>query len=761
MKSPDKEHGQSQAQAQTQTTARPDLKTDPNDPLLSCLALTAALLECPVHLPTLRAGFATDEYGRVLAASYPDLAQRHGLVAAWSRVALDQLPSFSLPVLVPCQDGRVFVLVRFGTGDERGLVHVLSPETGLQERSLSLQELMASSIGEFLLVRRARQRSDQTLVPIKGAAFGWFWGTLWRFRQFYIESMLATLIANVLTLASVFFTMNVYDRVVPTQAYASLWTLAIGTTVAVVLEFGMRWLKARLVDLGGKKADLAINAMLLREIMSIRLEHRPQSVGIFSSSMRDFESLRDFFSSASFVLLTDLPFMLLFIGLIFVIGGPIGWVTVLAVLLVLAVGYLSQPALTQAMRENMKEAGDKQSVLVESVLNLETVKAFNAEPYLQRRWENANEAGADSYKRIRSTSNLMLGLTASLGQLITVGMVLIGVYQIHANNLTQGGLIAAVILAGRVIGPLGGVMGLASRFQQAVTSLQTLDGLMKRPRDREVGRQYVVPEAPAAKPGVSATAEVVGQAAGAQSGPALVLDELEFAYPGEHSVPVVRRLSMSLNQGSRTAMLGRIGSGKSTLLRLAAGLYMPSAGQVRVGGIELQQVEPSAHRSRLGWVGQDPMLFMGTLRENLTLADGWITDRRIVEVLQLLDMYGLVASHPRGLDMPLTEAGGGLSGGQQQLMSIARMMLRDPQFVFLDEPTANMDQNTETRVMAVLRQWLPGRTVLLATHRPQLLELVDSIAVIDSGRCVMQGPRDEMLERLSRGVNVAHQGSQP
>lgn len=742
----------------TQAQATPGRNTDSNDPLLSCLALAAALLECPVHLPTLRAGFATDEHGRVLPASYPDLAHRHGLVAAWSRASLDQLPSFSLPVLVPCQDGRVLVLVRYGTGEERGLVHVLSPETGLQERSLSLQELMTSATGELLLVRRAPVRSDQTLVPIQGAAFSWFWATLWRFKHFYMESMLASVIANVLALASVFFTMNVYDRVVPTQAYASLWTLAIGTTLAVVLEFCMRWLKARLVDLGGKRADLAINAMLLREIMSIRLEHRPQSIGIFSSSMRDFEALRDFFSSASFVLLTDLPFMFLFIGLIFVIGGPIGWVTVFAVLVVMVVGYLSQPSLTKAMRDNMKEAGDKQSVLVESVLNLETVKAFNAEPYLQRRWESSNEAGADSYKRIRSTSNLMLGLTSSLGQLITVGMVLIGVYQIHASNLTQGGLIAAVILAGRVIGPLAGVMGLASRFQQAVTSLETLDALMKRPRDREVGRQYLVPEAQPAKPGVTPNAEILSPINLAQHSAALSMDELEFSYPGEHSVPVIRRLSMSLNKGSRTAMLGRIGSGKSTLLRLAAGLYVPNAGQVRVEGIELQQLDPTAHRSRIGWVGQDPMLFMGTLRENLTLADGWITDRRIVEVLQQLDMYGLLAAHPRGLDMPLTEAGGGLSGGQRQLLSMARMMLRDPQLVFLDEPTAHMDQNTENRVIAVLRQWLEGRTLMLATHRPQLLELVDTIAVIDSGRCVMQGPRDEMLERLSRGVSVARQG---
>ena len=727
------------------------LKTDPSDPLLSCLALAATLLKCPVPLSSLRAGFATDEHGRIPPASYPDLADRQGLVAAWTRTPLAQLPSFSLPAIVPCKDGQALVLTRLGAGAEKGLAWVVSPDSGLQERSVPLEQLAAAATGEALLLSRQASRSAQTLVPLHGPAFSWFWGTLWRFKHFYMESMVATVIANVLTLATVFFTMNVYDRVVPTQAYASLWTLAIGTTLAILIEFGMRWLKARLVDLGGKKADLAINAMLLREIMSIRLEHRPQSVGIFASSMRDFEALRDFFSSASFVLLTEIPFMFMFIGIIFIIGGPIGWVPVAAVVLITVVGLLAQPPLTAAMKANMKEAGDKQSVLVESVLNLEAVKAFNAEPYLQRRWEASNEAGADSYKQIRSISNLMLGLTSTVGQLISVGMVLIGVYQIHANTLTQGGLIAAVILAGRVIGPLGGMMGLASRLQQAVTSLETLDALMKRPRDREHGRQYLGMEAPV----VTSQAASTNAGADAQS---LVLEEVEFAYPGEHATPVLKRLSLSLPHGSRTAMLGRIGCGKSTLLKVAAGLYKPGAGQVRVGGLEIQQIDPAAYRALVGWVGQDPMLFMGTLRENLVLADSWITDKRIVEVLQQLDLYSMVAAHPRGLDMPLTEAGGGLSGGQRQLISIARMMLRNPHYVFLDEPTAHMDQNTEVRVLTVLRQWLPGRTLLLATHRPQLLELVESIAVIDAGRCVMQGRRDEMIARLSQGVTIERQG---
>lgn len=495
----------------------------------------------------------------------------------------------------------------------------------------------------------------------------------------------------------------------------------------------MRWLKARLVDLGGKKADLAINATLLREIMAIRLEHRPQSVGIFASSMRDFESLRDFFSSSSLVLLADMPFVLMYLALIAIVAGPLALVPTAVVPILLAVGLYSQKPLMKAMRENMKESGDKQSVLVESVLNLELLKAHNAESYLQRRWEVSNLAGADSYKKIRSLTNWIMGLTTAIQQLVTVVMVVGGVYMIHANQLTLGGLIAAVILSGRAISPLASVMSLASRYQQAVSSLETLDGLIKRPRDRVHGRNYVVPES------------IEGH---------LDAEGLEFAYPGQHKIPVIKKVSMSIPAGQKVAMLGRVGSGKSTLLRLMSGLYAPQAGGIRLDGIDMQQIDPAEVRNRMGYVGQDPQLFMGTLRENLVLSDSWINDARIAEVLKALGIYDIVANHPLGLDMPITEAGGGLSGGQRQLLSIARMMLRNPQLVFMDEPTANMDQNSEARVIAVLKDWLRGRTLLMSTHRPQLLEWVDHIAVIDGGQCVAMGPKQEMLEKLSRGIDV-------
>lgn len=699
------------------------------DPLLLCMTMAAKLLGRPVHFQVMRAGFALDNQGRVPLAAYPDMAHKNGLMAAWSRVRLAEIPSYVLPVLMPLTDGRACVLRSIQDKEAT----VWWADKGMEDHTIALSELQSLARPEVLALKLPPTRHDQTLTPMQGPAFNWFWGTLWRFRAFYVESMVATVVANILTLASVFFTMNVYDRVVPTAAYTSLWTLAIGTTVAIVLEFIMRWLKARLVDLGGKKADLAINATLLREIMAIRLEHRPQSVGIFASSMRDFESLRDFFSSASLVLLADMPFVLMFLALIAMVGGHLVWIPALAVPLLIVLGLVSQKPLMSAMRQNMKESGDKQSVLVESVLNLELLKAHNAESYLQRRWEMSNLAGSDSYKRIRSLTNWIMGFTTAIQQLVTVAMVVAGVYMIHANQLTLGGLIASVILSGRAISPLASVMSLASRYQQASTSLETLDGLMKRPRDRTHGRNYLVPQT------------IYG---------GLQAEAVEFAYPGEHKIPVIKKLSLQIAPGEKMAMLGRIGSGKSTLLRLMAGLYAPSAGSIRLDGVDLQQIEPTEVRSRIGYVGQDPQLFMGTVRDNLVLADSWISDMKIVEVLKTLNIYDIVATHPLGLDMPITEAGGGLSGGQRQLLSIARMMLRNPQLVFMDEPTANMDQNTEARVIHVLKEWLRGRTLLMSTHRPQLLEWVDLIAVIDSGQCVALGPKQEMVDKLSRGIDV-------
>lgn len=395
-----------------------------SDPMLSALALVAKALDRPVHLPTLGVGFATDADGRIPLEAYPELAAKHGLRAIWTKVNIRSIPAYMLPVVVPMLDGRAYVVLSI-LGD---VATVLAPESGMTELAMPIDELQSMASTHALAVKLAPTQSEGQLVIFKGAAFSWFWGTLWRFRQFYIESMFATVVANLLTLATVFFTMNVYDRVIPTQAYTSLWTLTIGTIVAMLLEFLMRWLKAKLVDSGGKRADLLINSTLLREVMTIQLEHRPQSIGIFASSMRDFEALRDFFSSASLVVLADLPFIFLFLTLIAIVGGPIALVPALVVPTLVLVGLLAQRPLMKAMRENMRESGERQSVLVESLLNLETLKAHNGQAYLQRRWEQSNLAGAESYTRTRSITNFIMTLTATAQQLVTVVMVVLGVF---------------------------------------------------------------------------------------------------------------------------------------------------------------------------------------------------------------------------------------------------------------------------------------------------------------------------------------------
>jgi ATP-binding cassette subfamily C protein LapB len=413
-----------------------------DDALLTCIALITNLFGHPIHLAALVSGFALDDQGRIPPASVPDVLRRHHMLAAWSRHQPSGMPNYALPVVVPFIDGRAVVLRSI----KDGIATVLFAETGMTDQQLTVEELDALSTGELLVIKPPPKKGAQQLVGFKTAAFSWFWDTMWRFRHFYYDAMVATVVANLLTLATVFFTMNVFNRIIPAKAYTSLWTLTIGVALAMLLEFGMRLLKARLVDQGGKKADLAINATLLREIMAVRLEHRPQSIGIFASSMRDFEALRDFFSSSLFVAIADLPFILMFLALIWVIGGPIVWIPVAIIPILLIISFLIQRPLMSAMRRNMREAGERQSVLMEAMLNLEMLKAHNAEGYLQRRWENANIASSDSYMDIRHRTSWVTGVTTSLQQVCSVGVIVMGVYMIHANTLTLGALIACNIL---------------------------------------------------------------------------------------------------------------------------------------------------------------------------------------------------------------------------------------------------------------------------------------------------------------------------
>lgn len=637
-----------------------------------------------------------------------------GLRAERVRGRTDALAARELPVLAALADGR-FALVTDVAGARDA-------------------DLAAAQAGWCLRLAPPSDDDRRSGIPARRSARAWFWSVLWGLRGHYLHVALATAAINVLSIAVSLYVMNVYDRVVPNRTYDTLWVLTLGTMLALGFEFGARMLRGWLIDASGRRADLEISSGLFARLLGMRLDGKPASSGAFVSNLRDFESIREVLTSATMTTLVDLPFVLLFVAVIAAIAPPLAVVPLAAIAVVLVAGLAVQAPLARSIRTSMKDGSQRQGLAVEAVEGLETLKAGNAYRFAQQRWERLTETVAASAMRSRTLSGLVVNFTSLVAQLVTIVTVFWGVYLIHAGTLSLGALIAVVILSGRAIAPLAQVAALAVRIQQARSAFAGLQALVDRPSERSDDRSYL--SLPAAR----------GE---------LAVAGVDFSHD-PNGPTLFRGLSLSLRAGEKVALLGRTGSGKSTLLRLAAGLYAPSGGMIRVDGIEARQIDPAELREVVGLMPQAPRLFLGTLRDNLEIGrgDGPADDARLIAVMRATGLDALVARHPRGLDLQLGEDGAGLSGGQKQLVAIARLLLRDPRIVLLDEPTSGLDQTTERTVLAALADWCRGRTLLVATHRPAVLELVDRIVVLEQGQVVLDGPRATVLEQLARGVTV-------
>ena len=658
-------------------------------------------------------------------------ANKAGHVATLVQRRLTDLPDYVLPVIVLLHDGQAAVLMR---RHDDGSVEAAMPESpdALLPARLPLDELLNRATGYHILFKPALRHDARAGAPTPRSDLHWFWGTLWRFRSYYSNTVLAALMINVLTLAGTFFTMNVYDRVVPTHAYPTLWTLAIGTVLAMVFEFATRQLRSHLVDVAGKKVDLILGSMLFRQALGIRLERRAASSGAFANRLREFESVREFTTSATVSALTDVPFALLFLAVIFSIGGPLVVVPAVAMLLVLLAGAVVQWPLARHMRENLRESSLKHGLLVESLEGIETLKAVNGQSRMQKNWEDYSAAATGSYMKSRALTSFTMGWVSFVQQIETVVLVVWGVYLIHQGTVSQGALIATVMLARQAVSPLGQVVGLAVRFQQAKASLTSLGELMKQPTDHVADQQYL------SRPRFDG---------------ALRTEGLQFGYP-DQKLPALDGISLNVQPGERIAVLGRIGSGKSTLLRLLSSLYLPTQGSVLADGIDLRQLDPADIHHNIGLVTQDCKLFHGTLRDNLRLGVPQASAERLLNVCRITGLDAVVARHPLGLDMMLGEGGAGLSGGQRQLVALARTLLADPPVLLMDEPSSAMDAQTESAFIAQLKRMPGRRTLIIATHRMSLLELVDRVIVVDQGRVIADGPKRQLLETLTRGGGV-------
>lgn len=594
---------------------------------------------------------------------------------------------------------------------------------------------LQESYGGYALVATLKPkldaRANDLLLPKAQSEGHWLFSTLWRYRHYFYSAALAALLANILTLASTFFTMNVYDRVIPTQAYVTLWSLAIGVLIAIVFEFTSRQVRAYLIDVAGKKADLILGSKLFRQVMAMRMENKPQSSGTFANQLRDFEAVRDFVTSATLATLSDLPFCLLFMLIIYMIGGPLAIVPVLAIPIILIVSVIIQWPLGRYMEENIREISLKQGLLIESIEGLEALKAAQGEGMMQKRWDDFSALAAASSMKTRYLSMLTSNFVTFIQQITTVCIVVFGVYLIHAGELTMGAMIGVVILSSRSLAPLASVVGLALRYQHAKTALKSLNQLMETPTDRDDSINYLP------------TPKFTGN---------MRLKKVGFTYPmpGTMVAPrILDNININIQAGERIAIVGKIGSGKSTLLRVMARLFQPSSGQLFIDGVDATQVDPADWRAAVGYVGQDCRLFYGTLRHNVIIGNPGVSTEEFLRVVRLTGLDRVAARHPLGFDMPIGEMGNGLSGGQKQLVALARCLLLRPKILLMDEPTSSMDVMTENLFLRRLKEAMQGQTLIIVTHRMSVLSLVERLIVLEDGRVVKDGPKEQVIASLN------------
>ncbi|MBO9624078.1 MAG: type I secretion system permease/ATPase [Sphingomonas sp.] len=662
------------------------------------------------------------QQGRLPAAMVPRALRRIDMAARVVPYALDDIEPYLLPALLELANGEWVVLA---TLDEDG-AELLLPGSGGGRQHMDRVELAALYAGTAVFAK-PRYRSDGRAGDFaRTTGEHWFFATLKRHRRDYLEVALAALMANLLAIGSALFSMQVYDRVVPNAAFDTLWILASGVGLALLLEAALRIMRAHLLDTMGKRLDLKLSSQLFERVLSTRLAAKPPSLGAFSTQVREFESVREFFTSSSAAMISDLPFVLIFLALIALLGGPIVWVPIGAILLIVLPGILSQRKLGALSRSNLREGAVKNAILLESIENLETLKAAHGEGRALHLWENLTAELAATSSRTSKLASMLAYSASMVQQLGYVGVIVFGVYRISTGEMTVGALVACSILTSRGIAPMSQAASILARWQHTRVALEGLDQLMSSPTERPAGRSFVRKE---------------------RIGGGYRLEEVKIQY-GE-SPPVVNVASLSVGPGERVALLGGNGAGKSTLLRLLSGFGDESGGRILLDDVSIHTIDPADRRRAIGFLPQDVALLHGTLRENLNLGGAALADEEVFEALDAVGLGAFVRAHPLGLDMPI-QSSASFSGGQRQAVGLARVILQDPQIVLLDEPTAFFDQASEKQVIDYLKNWLGGRTLIATTHKRSLLALVDRAVVLRQGRVIMDGP----LEGLVSGDQV-------
>lgn len=697
-----------------------------HDPLLDCLVELTRIHGRPSTRAALVAGLPLDK-GILSPSLFARAASRAGMSAKVSRRVLDRIDAALLPAVLLLAGEEACVLLGW---DESGQnARLLFPETGQGTVQMTREELAARYTG-IAIFARPHFRFDSRTPQIGDIKLRhWFWGTMADQWPVYRDVLGAALLINLLALAMPLFTMNVYDRVVPNRAMETLWVLALGVILVIGVDMALRLLRGYFIDLASARIDMQLSSRIMERVLGVRMEARPAAVGAFSSSLRSFESVRDFITSASVTAFIDLPFALLFVLVITLIAWQLIVPVLLALIAVVIYAYVLQHKMHALSETTYRASAQRNATLIESLTALETIKTQGAEGVMQSKWEKTVSFVAGVNNQMRFLSAAATNGAMEIQQIVNVVVVIAGVYLIADGRLSMGGLIACTMLTSRAVAPLGQMVGLLMQYHNAKVALASLEQIMNNPVERPPEANFVH------RPELRGDIE---------------FRDVQFSYPNAQ-IAALKGLTCKIHEGEKVVVIGRVGSGKTTLQKLLLGLYLPTEGAVSIDGVDLRQLDPADLRRNIGYVAQDLTLFYGTLRENIAIGAPFADDASIVAAAEAGGLSEFVNRHPDGFDMMIGERGDSLSGGQRQGVAIARAFLMDPPILLLDEPTSAMDFSSEQQFKERLRKMAAHKTVLIVTHRNSLLDLATRVIVVDDGKIVADGPREQVIQALQSG----------
>lgn len=691
------------------------------DTLLECLLFLAKYHKREASAESLK--FNLPIHNRSLDLDmFVQSSSRIGLVSKVVKRKITKLTKLALPAVLLLEKNRSCILLDYD--EEEGLAKVIMPGLSAGETVITLDKLNSEYTGQLIIIKpefNFNNRVEKEVLVENPKE--WFWGTLFRNKGIYKQVIIVSLFINLFILATPLFTMNVYDRVLPNNAIETLWALFIGISFVMLFDFILKILRSYFLGIASKRTDTIVSNKIFNHVLNIKIDSKPASTGQFVSRLQSFETVREFFTSATVAAFVDFPFVIIFVLVIFYIAGPLAYITIATVLISILVSWYMQRPLKELIEKSVKEEQIKQTTLIEAVTGLEIIKSVRAQNRMRTNWDQSVNKTVHYADKGHFLSQSITYFTAFISQFSNIAIVAGGVYLAAEGEITMGAIIAAMILNGRVIAPVSQLVGLIIRFDKTMLSLNNLDEVMKMPVEKE-NKAYV------SRP------ELKGK---------IELKDVNFAYKDQNH-QTLKDINLTIKEGEKVAILGKIGSGKSTLLKLIMNLYEPKSGSVLLDGLDTRQIDPIDLRHAVGCVPQEPFLFMGTIKDNITIGEQYVADEELLKVSKIAGLDEFLGKHEAGFDLMVGERGEGLSGGERQSVTLARALISNPNILMLDEPTNAMDRQTEKAFINKIEKIIGDKTLVLVTHKTSLLQLVQRVIIVENGQIVFDGPKEEVFK---------------